>query len=401
MLVQMRTVASTAVLLLVSALGAACAQQASPGPAGAPFRATDGLFDASQPDTLGLALHPDAETVTVFRPGDDDNRFNHGAVVTRFKDRLYVQWQTSRQDEDSADTHVVYSSSADGETWSAPRPLAESPPGAMTTSGGWWAHGGELVAFVNVWPEAGDIGRGGYTMFVTSTDGENWTALSPITDSRGAPVPGIFEQDPRALADGRIVSAFHLQPGLIVAPFFTDDPGGTTGWTRGRMDNLPHEGNVSREIEPSWFERADGAIVMVFRDQAESFRKLASVSLDRGASWTTPVLTNMPDARTKQSAGNLPDGTAYLVGNPVSGKARYPLVVTLSRDGRTFDRAWLLRAGGDALPAMRYAGQYKRPGYSYPKSAVIGDWLYVAYATNKEDIELTRLPIASLYAPGL
>jgi hypothetical protein len=107
----------------------------------------------------------------------------------------------------------------------------------------------------------------------------------------------------------------------------------------------------------------------------------------------------MPDARTKQSAGNLRDGTAFLVGNPVDNRSRFPLVVALSQDGRVFDRAWLLRAGGEALPALRYEGQYKRPGYSYPKSAVIGDWLYVAYATNKEDIELTRIPIKSLQAP--
>ena len=102
--------------------------------------------------------------------------------------------------------------------------------------------------------------------------------------------------------------------------------------------------------------------------------------------------------RTKQSAGNLPDGSAFLVGNPVKRRSRYPLVVTLSEDGRVFDRAWLLRAGGDALQPLRYPGRYKRSGYSYAKSAVIGGWLYVAYATNKEDIEITRVPVDALAA---
>jgi hypothetical protein len=365
----------------------------------APFSVAGGLFDQDQAATLGLSPAPGVETVTVFRPGEADNTFNHGAVITEFKGRLYVQWQTSRRDEDSLDTHVVYSTSANGDQWSTPRQLVESPPEAMTTSGGWWAHGDQLIAYVNVWPRAGDISHGGHTMFTTSRDGTHWSKPEPVGDHRGDPVLGIFEQDPRALPDGRIISAFHLQPGLLVAPFYTDDPSGTRGWTRGRMQNLPHAGSVSREIEPSWFSRRDGAIVMVFRDQAESFRKLASVSVDRGATWTTPVTTTMPDARTKQSAGNLRDGTAFLVGNPVDNRSRFPLVVALSQDGRVFDRAWLLRAGGEALPALRYEGQYKRPGYSYPKSAVIGDWLYVAYATNKEDIELTRIPIKSLQAP--
>ena len=32
----------------------------------------------------------------------------------------------------------------------------------------------------------------------------------------------------------------------------------------------------------------------------------------------------------------------------------------------------------------------------YPKSIVWNGFLYVAYATNKEDVELTRVPLSSL-----
>lgn len=394
-LAWMRARVSLSFLLFATVL----AHYAKAESAAVPFSVADTLFDQDQPATLGLSVPAGLQTMTVFGPDDNDNTFNHGAVITAFNGQLIMQWQTSLRDEDSPDTHVVYSRSADGQTWSEPTLLAKSPPESMTTSGGWWKRGDELVAYINVWPRAGNITRGGYTMFATSEDGTEWSNLEPVLESHGNPVQGVFEQDPRALSDGRIVSAFHLQPGLIVAPYYTDDPSGTRGWIRGEMKNLPHEGPVSREIEPSWFRRDDGVIVMVFRDQAESFRKLASESRDRGATWSTPVLTNMPDARTKQSAGNLPDGTAYLVGNPVSSKNRHPLVLVLSRNGRVFDQAWLLRAGGDALPVMRYEGKYKRQGYSYPKSAVLGDWLYVAYATNKEDIEVTRVPLDSLLTP--
>lgn len=61
---------------------------------------------------------------------------------------------------------------------------------------------------------------------------------------------------------------------------------------------------------------------MVFRDQDSSFRQLASESTDRGVTWATPVLTAMPDSRAKQSAGNLPDGTAFLVNAPSGSIAR-------------------------------------------------------------------------------
>jgi hypothetical protein len=363
---------------------------------GQPLSVAPDLFDQDQPATLGLAAAPGTETLTVFRPGEGDDLFNHGAVVTQFDGRLFVQWQTSAQDEDSPDTHVVYSTSVDGRRWTEPQRIADSPPGAMTTSGGWWQYDGKLIAFINVWPRAGDIHNGGYTTFASTRDGETWSDLSPVLGSNGQPLEGIFEQDPAALPGGRIISAFHLQPGLHVAPFYTDDVSGTNGWTKGRMDNLAEEGPVSRELEPSWYRRRDGAVVMVFRDQHETFRKLASISHDEGETWSQPSLTDVPDARTKQSAGNLPDGTAYLVGNPVGNRSRFPLAVVLSRDGIVFDRAFLLRAGGDAMPPLRHKGRYKRPGYSYPKSSVIGDWLYVAYATNKEDIELTRVPVKEL-----
>ncbi len=104
----------------------------------------------------------------------------------------------------------------------------------------------------------------------------------------------------------------------------------------------------------------------------------------------------MPDSRAKQSAGNLPDGTAFQVNNPVTTNRRSPLVVTLSHDGKLFDKAFVLRAGGSELQAQRYAGKAKTLGYNYPKSLVHDGFLYVGYATNKEDVEITRVPLASL-----
>jgi hypothetical protein len=76
-------------------------------------------------------------------------------------------------------------------------------------------------------------------------------------------------------------------------------------------------------------------------------------------------------------------------------RPRVPLAITLSRDGRAFERAFLLRGQQDLQP-LRHEGQYKRPGYHYPKSVIWKDHLYVAYATNKEDVQLTRVPLASL-----
>ncbi len=368
---------------------------AAPTAAETPYHVRPGVFDLSKPGDLGLQSASGAETITIFKPGEDTDRFSNGVVLMPFKGRLYAQWQSSRTDEDSPDTWVAWSVSEDGRDWSAPKALVRPGPGPkMHSSGGWWTDGETLVAYINVWPTGFQSGDGGYTEYMTSRDGVTWSERRRVMGADGNPVEGIIEQDPHVIAGGRVVTAFHVRPGMIVAPFHTDDPLAVTGWRRGHMENLPHEGKVSRELEPSLFRRGDCA-VMVFRDQSESFKQLASESCDRGETWTLPVVTDMPDARAKQSAGNLPDGTAFLVNAVGIDKVRIPLAVTLSKDGRVFDRSYRLR-GKDDLQPLRFPGQYKRAGYSYPKSVVWGDWLYVGYATNKEDVELTRVPLREL-----
>lgn len=356
------------------------------------------LFDTAKPD-LGLVAAPGTQNITVYHPDGRGDAFSNGVVLMPFKGRLYAQWQSSARNEDSADTRVVFSSSADGKVWRAPQPLTgRAQKVGMHTSGGWWSDGKTLIAYINLWPEgfrtAEDRHPGGLAYYSESRDGVHWSALKPVTGADGRPVNGIIEQDPHKLASGRLVTAFHLRPGMIAAPFYTDDPRGVTGWQRGAMANLPHDGDVSRELEPSLFVRADGALVMVFRDEGGSFRVLASQSLDGGASWSVPVLTNMPDARAKLSAGNLPEGTAFVVNAPSGNKVRVPLALSLSSDGQTFTRSWLLR--GAPLPPVRISGTYKRPGYHYPKSVVWQGYLYVGYSVGKEDVALTRVPLASL-----
>ena len=363
-----------------------------------PYAIAPALFDAGQPD-MGLRPLPGAQTITVFQPGEATDKFSNGVVLMPFKGRLYAQWQSSPRDEDTADTWVAYSSSEDGVNWSTPRVLVPAGEGGrMHSSGGWWTDGRTLVTYINVWPTGFQSGEGGHTEYMTSRDGVSWSPPRRVRGKDGRPVEGIVEQDPHRMADGTLLTAFHLKPGLIVAPFHTRDRLGVRGWQRGSMPLLANDGKTSRELEPSIFFRPFGrgqCAVMVFRDQAESFRQLAAESCDRGRTWSEPQVTGMPDSRAKQSAGNLPDGTAYLVNAPGLSRVRIPLAITLSRDGKTFDRSFRLRGTADLQP-LRFEGRYKRPGYHYPKSVVWNDWLYVGYATNKEDVQVTRVPLANL-----
>lgn len=354
----------------------------------------DGVIDTTKHATVGLKPAKEVKTVTIFKATELSDHYANGVVLSAFKGKLYCMWQSSPKDEDSDDTRVVYSISRDdGNTWSKPMTLAAPSRDYYCTSGGWQLWGDTLIAFIDTW-EKGLSPRGGKTCYMTSSDGLKWSKMQPVRMIDGSEMNGVLEQDPYRLPDGRIIGATHFMPGLHVCPVFTDDPRGISGWQKGQFE-AEDIGKTSREIEPSQYLQPDGTIVMLFRDQSSSFYKLVSVSKDRGETWTKTTLTSFPDARTKQCAGNLPDGTSFIVSCPVPAKRRWPLVLHLSGDGKKFGQAILLRSGtpGD-LPPRRYDGRYKTLGYSYPKAIVHNGKLYVSYSTNKEDVECTIVTIA-------
>lgn len=365
-----------------------------------PFTIQPGLLDQANTEALGLSPAPGTETFNIYRAAAPTNKYSNGVALVGFKGHLYAQWQSSPVNEDSPDTWVAYSRSADGQTWTPPMVLAANPGDGYRSSGGWWVSGDTLVAYINRWP-ASVSPRGGYTEYTTSTDGLTWAPIARVTMADGGFLNGIFEQDPHALPGGRIINAAHFQPGLKISPIYTDDPSGVSGWVKPAFINMSYSGDVTREIEPSWFYRSDGAVVMIFRDQNSNFFKLAAVSTDSGQTWSTPVPTTVPDSRSKQSAGNLPDGTAYIVSNPAAYSRRSPLVMLRSRNGSVFDKGCLMRRGGGDLPTRRYDGTAKTLGYSYPKSAIWNGYLYAGYSVNKEDVECTRVPLTSIQTVAL
>ena len=345
----------------------------------------EGLFDLGDTVTLGLARLPECERIVVHEsPGYVNN-----VLVTAFEGRYYCMWQSSERDEDTPDTRVVYATSTDGVCWSGPMDLAVPTDSTFVTPGGWLQRGETLTAVLN-YICAPDRSKGGTAWFTSTRDGVAWTVPQPLRMSDGGPMPGILEQDPLRLPDGRTVGAAHFRPGLRLNPVYTDDPAALTGWTEAAFP--AGEGGP---LEPSQYRSPDGKLIMFFRDQASSFVKLASVSEDQGASWTAPMRTNIPDSRSKQCAGTLPDGRAFWVGNPTGNKSRRALALALSADGYHFDKAFLL-AGPEDLPPRRREGRYKTLGYNYPKVSVLGDALWISLSINKEDAVLYRVPLKSL-----
>ena len=373
-------------LAAVPALLAARPDEPSP-----PVVVADGVFDAGSP-TRGLAEVPGAETFTIAAATDAGDKFRNGVQVLPFKGRLYAQWQSTPRDEDTADGRVVWSRSDDGQRWDEPRVLVEPPgEGLMRSGAGFWSDGQTLVAYIEKL-DSWYPGKVKITEARTTRDGVTWSAVRTVADGF------VTHENVDALPGGRLVTAVqaHLpgQTRLFGVPAYTDQRDGLGGWTLAAMPQPPTtHPQYGRGIEPTWFRRPDGTLVMLFRDMNKSGRLLACEGSPDATTWTMPVETNFPDSNSMPCAGNLPDGTAYVINNPTPNGPRVPLTIALSDDGRTFRRAFLVRG---KAPARRYDGKYKSQGYSYPGAAVWGDSLYVCYAMNKEDAQVTRLPLAAL-----
>jgi hypothetical protein len=126
-------------------------------------------------------------------------------------------------------------------------------------------------------------------------------------------------------------------------------------------------------------------------DGGPSFRLYQSISRDGGDHWSLPERTEIPNGNTRPNAGNLPDGTVYLVNNPIH---RSHLILSLSKDGRLFDRSWLVRKVDSK---MRFQGLYKGSrAAAYQHSCTAEGYLFIIYSVNKEDVEICRVPLASL-----
>ncbi|KAH8833967.1 hypothetical protein DL96DRAFT_1703596 [Flagelloscypha sp. PMI_526] len=111
--------------------------------------------------------------------------------------------------------------------------------------------------------------------------------------------------------------------------------------------------------------------------------------------------SNIPDSNTKSFYGALPDGRTYLVSNLMyhatgaRAKQRQPLCISIASDGVHIDWAGVFHTNASTVivPDSR---AIKRVGFSYPHATIIGDYMYVGYSEDKEDIVIAKVPLKSL-----
>lgn len=356
--------------------------------------------DSSKP-AAGYRVLPGVEHFEIYRAGPDTGVFSHHAHITYHGGTFYAAWSNHiTPDEDGPGQRVLGALSNDGRTWSpcfevfsppdTPEPSANRPTGGWRylTANGWAVLDDTVYAIA----EASHSSKRGFGRLAREVrpDGE----MGPVfwlVDDPPEPLEG-FPRFPD-LTDPAFTKIAARLNRHLAEPLETRslERRGGTSWAYG-LDGQPL-------CEPSVYQRPDGVLVKIWRDRgrAKTKRLYASVRTSDGF-WWPAIQTNVPNSPSKTIAGALPDGRIYLIGNLVTGHdqvkydKRDPLVVALSWDGMNFDWAAAIRHNA---PPLRFS-ELRAPGYAYPSAVVADDALWVIYSIGKEDVAVSRVPLADL-----
>ena len=332
--------------------------------------------------------HAPGSSAEVFKGTIRNGSYNHHNQFTKFRDAYYYAWSNGLKNEEDAGQRILISSSRDLRNWSAASVAVGVAEGSQTARNctALTADRERLYLFVMTEETEHDAAAIGmrriipesYSLSIyTSKDGVNWKEYY----SFGSELKWVFEAPRRTLGGKTICVCCTTRHGA--------------GILRWRNDNILTDPDIIPIPEPegasfpyaetSWFQRSDdGVMVFFWRDEGGSTRMYVNTSTDDGQTFSTPIISDIPDSMSRNYAGQLGDGRYYLVSNTLPNLLdRSLLTILTSRDGRVFDRVSVIN---DDPTAMRRKGLLKERGYQYPCCYSERDRLIVAYDRNKEDI---------------
>lgn len=174
--------------------------------------------------------------------------------------------------------------------------------------------------------------------------------------------------------------------------------------------NVPinlNDGEGGQLVEPSRIRLFHDTILILWRRApyvAASQNKWGQLSIDGGATWGLPALTNVPDDPSLTTLLVLDTGQIIVIGNPKprSGHAlRNPLYIGSARHPSTgdeqvvFDKVWTLF--DQDVNAPIFAGRNKSGGPQYPAAIQLADRrLAVVFDTQKETVYIAFVPVTEL-----
>ncbi len=315
---------------------------------------------------------------------------NQHSYLTFYDGKLWVMWSDGPGVEDRVGQVVKYATSIDGVIWTDPEFLTPYPPdsdpesphyntrtdqGFRWISRGFWQREGELLALASLDEAAGFFGQGlELRAFRWDKDKMLWEDGGRVFDNT------INNFPPKPLPTGEwMMSRREFDYSEKGVHFIVGGIDAIDQW-----ESFPVFGSESELAaeEPYWWILPDGKSLMaLFRDNRRSGYLYRSFSVDNGRTWSLPVRTNFPDARSKFNGLRLSDGRYVLVSNPNPEK-RDPLAISISDDGMVFTRMGYLTGGRHV---------------DYPHVMEHEGYLYVAFAGSvKQMIEVIKIRISDL-----
>jgi hypothetical protein len=354
-------------------------------------------------DAQPLPPVPGVKHVEVYRAKADGWTYNHHADMGVWKGRLYVAWDACEKDEDVGVSRELYSTSKDGEKWSAPELLF--PEGLSTAMRMYFFHA----------PNGRMLAVAGYRTSKDTTAEYKKGSLI-VREIRGDHSLGdVFMLRPPSEVTNTTVQSYSTAKnrGFVEAceqllankPFLEQqDYGRLLGDQRLKWHDL----NIWPAEEPSraefpnrfgkamcFFHRADGALVSVMK------WGWVMLSKDEGKTWSQPVRPPTLVAGMAKTWGQRTSNGKYVLFYNPHLLNRFPLVMVHGDDGITFGD---MRIVNGERPPLRYPGLYKVEGPQYVRGisewSSDGSWkdkgIWIVYSMNKEDIWVTRVPLESI-----
>jgi hypothetical protein len=319
---------------------------------------------------------------------------NQHNYLVFFDGKFWAMWSDGPRVEDMGGQVVKYSTSPDGLTWATPKFLTDyptgTPPGSphyntrdkegfRYISRGFWVREGQLLALASLDEAAGFFGPS------LTLHAFRWNAKTEKWDDTGVVQKNAINNFPphqmpsgewamtRRKWDYKTTGVEFLIGGVKAMDDWTSVP-----VVRGAGGDV-----ALKAEEPMWWTLPNGNLAAFFRDNSVSHYIYRAFSTDNGRTWSAPVQTDFPDARSKLHGIRLTDGRYVLVSNSNPAK-RDPMTIAVSADGLVFTKLFYI-VGGRHI--------------DYPQVMQHGDYLYVAHSGAKMSVEIERIRIADLDRP--
>jgi len=351
-----------------------------------------GPWVPADPHTIDFARLPRVPAqhaiVSDVRPRKGVNQHNY---LIHHDGRFWAMWSDGPRVEDMVGQVVKYSTSRDGLTWEEPKFLTGYPPnsgpdsphyntrrkeGLRYISRGFWVREGRLLALASLDEAAGFFGPSlELRAFAWNQTAGRWDDAGVVQQN------AINNFPPQRLPSGEwAMTRRKYDYNVTGVEFLIGGVKAMNDWASVPVVRGAGGDVTLKAEEPIWYALPDGNLAALFRDNGGSKYVYRAFSTDNGRTWTTPVRTDFPDARSKLHGFRLKDGRYALVSNSNPQK-RDPLTLALSPDGLIYDRLFYV-VGGRHI--------------DYPHMIEHDGHLYIAHSGAKQAVEIQRIRIADL-----